>query len=219
MKIDVNGITINYERTGSGPSVILVHGNGEDHHIFDVLAQILSESMTVYALDSRGHGESSSVEEYHYLDMADDVSSFIEILKIDRPTLIGFSDGGIIGLMIASEHPELLSKLVVCGPNLSPNDITPLSALSMKLSYLFKKDPLVKLMLTEPNISDDDLQRITIPVMMTFGERDIISRSSMERMSSKISNSELHIVPKADHASYVLDNRVLYDIIKKFLEN
>lgn len=59
MKIVVNGSELFYEVTGQGRTMILVHGNGEDHHIFDQLVEVLKEYYTCYCIDSRGHGESS----------------------------------------------------------------------------------------------------------------------------------------------------------------
>lgn len=73
MYMQLNGQVIYYEKCGEGSPVILVHGNGETHKIFDVLIAELSKKHTVYAMDSRGHGQSAAVTEFHYSDMADDV--------------------------------------------------------------------------------------------------------------------------------------------------
>ncbi|WP_331666852.1 alpha/beta fold hydrolase, partial [Lacrimispora sp.] len=59
MYIEVNGVTLYYEVSGNGPAILLVHGNGEDHSIFNETAELLRENHTVYALDSRDHGKSS----------------------------------------------------------------------------------------------------------------------------------------------------------------
>ena len=62
MKVSVNGVEIYYEQTGSGRPLIMVHGNGEDHTIFDKAANVLKDSFTCYLVDSRGHGQSSAVD-------------------------------------------------------------------------------------------------------------------------------------------------------------
>ena len=87
MTINVNGITLYYEKTGRGEPLILLHGNGEDHTIFDVVSKQLSQKYTVYAIDSRNHGKSEKTAELHYEDMADDVTAFIRELQIERPIL------------------------------------------------------------------------------------------------------------------------------------
>ena len=123
MELHVNGVKLYYRVSGHGPAVILVHGNGEDHSIFDETAALLSCDYTVYALDSRGHGKSSVVETLGYQNMADDVASFIRKLDIRKPVFCGFSDGAIIGMLVAEQNPGLLSKLILCGGNAYPQGI------------------------------------------------------------------------------------------------
>ena len=74
MWINVNGIKMYYEKHGSGRPLIMVHGNSEDHTIFYDSMVLLRNHFTVYTVDSRGHGFSERVEEFHYDDMADDMS-------------------------------------------------------------------------------------------------------------------------------------------------
>ena len=78
MRVTTNGVSIYYEVRGKkGPALIMLHGNGEDHTIFDRAVDYLEQAFTVYLVDTRGHGESSPVREYHYQDMVDDLSEFI----------------------------------------------------------------------------------------------------------------------------------------------
>lgn len=101
MKININNININYEVYGEGEPIILLHGNSETHHIFDVLVEKLKENYKVYAIDSRCHGDSDNPQDISYDLMTRDVIEFIKKLKIEKPILYGFSDGGIIGILIA----------------------------------------------------------------------------------------------------------------------
>ena len=80
MYIQLNSQVICYEKTGEGSPVILIHGNKGDHHTFDALAETMSNYHTVYAMDSRGYGESATPKEYHYKDMAEDVINLINAL-------------------------------------------------------------------------------------------------------------------------------------------
>ena len=77
MKVAVNEVELYYEVVGSGQPLIMLHGNGEDHTIFDKAAAILSEHFTCYLLDSRGHGQSSPVEDLSYRVMAELLRSLI----------------------------------------------------------------------------------------------------------------------------------------------
>jgi len=98
MVLKIKDIELYYEQYGMGRPLILLHGNGEHHTIFQEAIAILAHHFTIYALDSRGHGNSSKVKTLHYEDMADDVYQFIDTLQLEKPILYGFSDGGIIAL-------------------------------------------------------------------------------------------------------------------------
>ena len=100
MKISVNGVELNYEVIGSGDPLIMVHGNSEDHTIFTEAAEVLKDYYTCYLVDTRSHGKSSKVKRLHYRDMAQDYIEFIKALNLQNVTYFGFSDGGILGLLI-----------------------------------------------------------------------------------------------------------------------
>ena len=106
-----------YEKQGTGKPLILLHGNEEDHRIFDEAIELLKKHYTVYAVDSRGHGQSDKVLEYHYLDMAKDIQEMIEQLELKDVSLMGSSDGAIIGLLIGSLYPKLVDHLILAGVN------------------------------------------------------------------------------------------------------
>ena len=218
MDICVNGICIHYESEGEGSPVILLHGNGEDHTIFDRLAGELSKEYEVFSLDTRGHGKSGEVGSFHYSDMVEDVAAFIRELRIEKPILYGFSDGGIVGLMLASKYPELLSGLIASGANLTPKGVKGTTRFLMRLAYVLKKDPLMKLMLDEPNITDGDLEKITVPVLITAAEKDIIPLSHTKHIFTKISDCRLVVVPKENHGSYVIHSDRLFPLISGFLK-
>ena len=174
MKISVNDVSLYYEVIGSGQPLIMLHGNGEDHTIFDKAAAILSEHFTCYLLDSRGHGQSSPVENLSYQAMADDVIAFIDALGIQKPILYGFSDGGILGLMVAMKRPDLLSRLIISGANLNPKGVKSSLYVMLKVITFFKKDPKLLLMLREPQIKPEDLKAITVPTLVLGGSKDLI---------------------------------------------
>ena len=218
MQVRVNGINIHYEAAGEGPPVILLHGNGEDHTIFDRLTEELKTGHKVFLIDTRGHGKSDKVDSFHYSDMVEDVASFITELGIGRPMLYGFSDGGIVGLMLAARYPGMLSGLIASGVNLSPKDLKRKFRLLIRMQNLFKKDPLLKLMLEEPDITDNDLRSIDVPVLITVGEKDIVPVSHAEHIAGTIPDCRLTVVPKEGHASYVVRSDKLFPLISDFIE-
>jgi len=216
--IDVNGIKLFYEVSGSGPAILLVHGNGEDHRIFDETAELLRKDYTVYALDSRDHGKSSRVKTLGYDEMAEDVAEFVKIMNLKRPYFCGFSDGGIIGILAAVRYPELFSKLVLCGTNAYPQGLKWYWLKLFTVMETLNHDPKLLMMLKEPRITGKDLETICVPVLLLAGERDMVRESHTNYLASKIKGSCLRILPGEDHGSYIIHSRKLYYLMKKFLE-
>lgn len=218
MKQQVGAIELCYEKKGEGQPLILIHGNGEDHTIFDAIMEPLSADFTVYALDSRGHGDSTPVDTFDYSEMAEDVRGFIKALGLKRPAVYGFSDGGIIGLLVASQHPDLLSRLMVSGANLNPKGLKAPIYWFFRTLFLFKKDPAMEMMLTEPHIGKGDLERISIPVWVTAGQRDMIRESHTREIAEQIADSRLMLLSGQSHGSYVVHSTRLAQIIKEAME-
>ncbi|WP_125768076.1 alpha/beta fold hydrolase [Lapidilactobacillus wuchangensis] len=218
MEINVNHTTIYYVQSGQGQPLILLHGNGESHQIFDKLVPTLSAYYQVFALDNRGQGKSAPVHELHYQDMANDVVDFIHQLGLEKPLLYGFSDGGIIGLLIASQHPDLLGRLMVSGANLNPNGLHSAERFYYWNLHLWSRRPELRILNTEPNITQTDLQRITVPTLVMAGEKDSVKISHTRYISDQIPNCQLMILPKESHGSYVVNSFKLLPIIRKFAE-
>ena len=218
--IDVNGVTLHYAAVGEGRPIVIVHGNGESHDILDTeTAQLAAAGFKVYAPDSRGHGANERLCEYHYADMAEDMYQFITKLGLEKPAFYGHSDGGIIGLLLEIDHPGTLSALAVSGANLSPAGLD--AAFTEKYSKINeeKNDPLITLMLTEPDIDPESLKTISIPVLVTAGEHDLILRSETEMIAEMIPDSKLVIVEGEDHGSYIVGSEIMGKLLIEFLQS
>lgn len=206
-------INLYYEKTGTGVPLIMLHGNGEDHTIFNKATAVLKKHFTVYAIDTRGHGKSSPVDELHYEDMANDVYEFICKLNLEKPIVYGFSDGGIVALILAIKHPEAISRIVASGVNTQPNGLNTINLLIYKITYFFTRAKRIKLMLTEPNITDTQLNNIKIPVSVTGGSKDMIKQSHLKHIADNIPNSTLTIFNGELHGSYVVNSTKIADFI------
>lgn len=209
---DVNGIRLFYEKKGQGAPLIMVHGNGEDHTIFEEAGEVLKDHFTVYMLDSRDHGLSTKVDELHYDDMADDVIAFLESLDLNDVTYYGFSDGGIIGLLSAMKSSRI-TRLLVSGANITPDGVVMKIKLLIKAMHLVTRDPKLKMMLVEPNIPVQDLAEIKVPTTVIAGENDLIKYPHTKLIADSIPGAKLMIIPKADHGSYIVHNIEIADII------
>lgn len=218
MILSLPDINLFYEKTGQGPPVVLLHGNGEDHTIFAPLVKTLAQTHTLYALDSRGHGQSGgSGAALSYEQMAEDAAAFIQTLHLEPPVLLGFSDGAIVGLLVALRYPTLLAKLVSCGANTNPKELKKWFLLLIRLGYLFTRDPKLKLMLTQPNITQKQLANISIPTLVLAASRDILYTRYTKQLAANIPNSRLRILPGETHASYILHSNRLCAALQDFL--
>ena len=217
MEIEVNGVKLYYEVKGVGKPLIMVHGNGEDHTIFDVAVSLLQFYFTCYVFDTRGHGQSSKVSEFHYQDMADDYKEVIQKLNLKEVTFYGFSDGGIIGLLIASQS-DLISNLIISGANITTNGVKKWMKNLIKVMNFFKKDPLMELMLKEPNIPVDELEKIQCPTLVLAGSKDLILESETRKIAEHIPGSKCTIVEGEGHGSYIVHKDRIGELILEFVK-
>lgn len=218
--VTVNGQHLLYAVRGpqDGKPVVLLHGNGGSHKSMLTQAkQLALAGYRVYSPDSRGQGANPPLEEYHYQDMAEDSWAFIKAMGLEKPVVYGWSDGGILMLMIEMSHPGTCGLGAISGANLFP-DCGP-GFEEFKEWIINEGTPLAMMMLKEPNINPEDLASIKCPVLVTVGDKDLISIEHTRLISDNIPNSELVVVKNATHSSFIKRNprmgRMLIDFIKR----
>lgn len=114
--VRVNGMTMRYQMSGAGEPLVLLHGGTMTLESWAAHLPTFAPHFTVYALDSRAHGQSDNPGgTLSYAQMADDVAAFIAALGLERPIVMGFSDGGQIGLELGMRHAGLARALVISG--------------------------------------------------------------------------------------------------------
>ena len=212
-------VTLAYETFGEGQPVLLIHGNGGSHHDLDTLAhQLANAGYKVYAPDSRGHGLNPPLNEYHYADMAEDMYQFCQALNIENPIVYGWSDGGIIALMLELSHPGTINKMIISGANI-------FSGIDLGKQYpdsffggIGPTDPFYALMYYEPNIEASSLSHINCPVLVTAGQNDLIPEPHTRLIAQSIPNATLLILPEEDHFSYIVNHPKIGQIILQYLK-
>lgn len=213
MYLTVNGIRLYYEKCGTGCPLVMSHCNSMDHKIFRTAVKVLSKHFTVYCPDSRDHGKSSKVKTLHYDDMAEDMFQFITALGLQRPVFYGFSDGGIVGLLLAHRHPDLLKALIVSGASLNPGSTKDFPLRFFRLWSHVDRSDKMRIMLREPDITDEMLRSICVPTFVTAGERDIIKPEHTRHLAETIPGAKLKIFPKAGHTGYIMHSTKIADYI------
>lgn len=217
----VNGIQMYYATYGSGDPVLLIHGGLGNADIWANQVIDLMKDHLVIVADSRGHGRSTRTEEpYGYDLMSSDYLALLDYLKVDKVDLVGWSDGGIIGLDIAMSHPERLDHLFAHAANITTDGVDPtvgddpvfmgIYANWMGEDYARmspKPDQfdafiaqISAMWAREPNWTDDQIRAITVPTAVVAGEHDeAILRAHTEKIASLIPGSTLMILPQASH--------------------
>ncbi len=217
MHIKLTNVKINYEIIGNGRPLILIHGNQEDLHIFDCLVKTLKDTYQIYAIDSRNHGQSSKHINVSYDAMTEDLYEFINKLHINKPSILGFSDGGVIALKLAIKAPNLVDKMILCGTNYHYKGLDKKTYKAILKSYKKTFNPLVKLMLEEPKISKKTIKKIDVKTLIVVGQHDVIKSRHTQKLHHMIKKSELLILEHKTHDNYIVGKDDLASIIKKFI--
>jgi pimeloyl-ACP methyl ester carboxylesterase len=114
--IEANGLRVYYEVCGEGEPLLLIHGGIATSQSWTSHLPAFTEHFRVFAPDSRGHGRTDNpAGELGYRVMADDVAALIKALGLQRPLVLGYSDGGQIALELGMRYPGLSRALVLGG--------------------------------------------------------------------------------------------------------
>lgn len=222
--IERAGEVVHYQVLGkrSAAPVILLHGNGGSHENLSVMAEQLdSAGYLVYAMDSRGQGMNKPLNEYHYIDMAEDVAYLIEEEDLEKPAVFGWSDGGIIALQTEVLHPGSFSAICTSGANIFPEGVPNFNTLiptTDSLGNPIAVEPLQYMMLVEPQMTAEDMQTIQCRALIVAGENDLIAEEHTRLIADNIPNGELLILPGEDHGSHIWQNKKMGNIFIDWLK-
>ena len=224
-------VQLNFIEQGQGQPMVLLHGNGEDSSYFVHQIAHFSKSYRVIAIDTRGHGQSPRGEKpFAIKQFAEDLKDFLDAINIAKVVILGFSDGGNIALEFALKYPERVEKLILNGANLFPSGVKPLYQWPIEVGYriakLFSKKSekakqnaeMLGLMVNEPHIDPSELARLTMPVLVVAGTKDMIKESHTRLIYKSLPNVQLAFV-EGDH--FVANknaeafNKVVEDFLRK----
>lgn len=218
--IQLSEMKMHYSVYGEkGHPLILVHGNGGSKESLKEAATYLANDYTVYVIESRCHGQSSDPGVISYDLMAKDIKEFIEAMKLEKPYLMGHSDGGINALTVAYTYPDLLGGFISCGANTTPDTLKPYFTIGVNVLDIFKPNKLNDMMLTLPQMTTEMLSKITCPAYIVAGEFDIMWLSDSVLIYESIPGSKIAIIKGADHSSYISqDGKQAYVLAKEFFD-
>lgn len=216
---DIRGFRMYAETYGQGQPLLIIHGNGGSISHFVHNLPYFSKKYKVIVADSRAHGNSKDPSDsLSYEMMADDYAALLGAMKIDSAYVIGWSDGGINGLLLAMRHPEKVKKLAITGANLWPDttaiysDVADLilpgyTALKNKTDKNEQEKAgwkLMRLLVEEPNITTESLRTIQVPTLVIGGDQDLIRPEHTLLIAQNIPQSYLWILPNSGHSTPII---------------
>jgi pimeloyl-ACP methyl ester carboxylesterase len=213
---DINGFKMYTEVYGSGPAVLMIHGNNGNTGAFAQNAPYFAKHYTVILADSRSQGK--SLDPDHPLTfemMADDEAALLDAMHISSANVIGWSDGGIVALLLAIRHPEKVQRLVSTGANLWPDadafkpgfwewEKSHYSSDVNKPRTGAKEQNDWKLFMLdwqEPHITLDQLHTIQNPCLIVCGDHDLIAIPHTVLIYQNIKHANLWVVPNSGHGT------------------
>jgi pimeloyl-ACP methyl ester carboxylesterase len=232
---------------GAGRPLVFLHGG---FSYFDATfaqqANYFAAFRTVIGIDQRGHGHSPDNDEpFSYRQMADDTAALIEKLHVGVVDIIGHSDGGNVGLLIARYHPNVLRRLVVSGANargdyngswaylhdiLRPVDKFAATVPAMVRDNYVRVSPdgvqhwpiivakTKALWETRIVLDPQDLRSIQTPVLVLAGDHDLVSLEHTIEIFHQLSNAQLCILPASGHGTMSDDPEDFNRVTRTFLE-
>ena len=222
-------ISLHFVEQGGGKPLILLHGNGEDGSYFKHQINCFSADYRVIAIDTRGHGQSPRGEKpFTIIQFAEDLHDFMDEKGIAKAILLGFSDGGNIALTFALKYPERVERIIVDGANLFPRGVKPLYQWPIEIGYriakLFSKKSdkakqnaeMLGLMVNEPHIDPVELARLTLPVLVVAGTKDMIKESHTRLIHNSLPNAQL-VILEGDHFVANKNAEAFNKAVKEFL--
>ena len=234
MDIPLLDAMIHCEISGSedAPALVLLHGNGEDLHIFDPQIDYFSQYYRTITIDTRGHGQSTrGTAPLHFYTFANDLLATLDALKIDRAHIVGFSDGANTALHAALSAPERISSMVLIGANCNPQGLRSIPRLQILLAYaclrvasLFsakirKRTEIWGLMVFQPKLTIEELLKITIPTLVVTGEKDMVSQRHNDAISRAIAGSKQLVIPNGEHFWIFKKPEEFKQCVMKFLSD
>ena len=235
----VNGIMMHYQVFGSGEPVLLIHGGIGHGDLWSSQVADLAKDHKVIVPDSRGHGRSTrNAEPFGYDLMASDYVALLDHLKVDKTALVGWSDGGIIGIDIAMNHPERLTSLFAHAANVTTagvydnftktatfmiykdrcqKDYKRLSKTPAGFTKFY--DDMFEMWGTQPNWKKEDLENISVPTAIVLGDHDeAVKLDHTKDIASAIPGAKLVILPDVGHFALLQDPAGYNKAVRDFID-
>ncbi len=225
--ITFHGARIHYIAYGKGKPILLLHG-GLSNRLswFSQIPWLVTAGRQVVLVDTRGHGKSTLGKAKLSYDLfAQDVIQVLDRLEIGQTDIIGWSDGGIIALMLGRDWSKRVGKIIAVSANFHPSGLKRQTGTALQAKdaghvsrvwlwlrgwwsgagdhFAELETKIWRLWRTAPHLGQEDLQTIRAPVLVVVGEKDLITLEHSEQLAQWLGNGRLVVIPGAGHAAPV----------------
>ena len=221
-----------YIEKGHGePSIILLHGNGENSSYFHGQIDAFAGQYHVFAIDTRGHGRTPrGTAPFTIRQFADDLLGFMDGHRIGKAHILGFSDGANTAMVFAMRHPERVDRLILNGANLNANGVKRTVQIPIEIGYKIARRfsdksvsakanaEMLGLMVNDPNIEPEELSAIRAKTLVIAGTNDVIRETHTRSIAANIPDSQLsfirgsHFIANKKPAKF---NKIVLEFLRK----
>ena len=236
---EVGAVRTWYDEHGEGPPLVLMHGGLVDARFFAPNLGPLAEHFRVYTPERRGHGHSPDVEgPITYQLMADDTTAFLKEVVGGPADLVGHSDGAVVAMLVAMQHPDLVNRLVMISGGFDKSgEAVPGMEFDVDQVVQFLGDaygevspdgvehfPVVvakigEMMKTEPRMDVMELSRVRKRSLVMFADDDLMTLGHAVQMFEGLPNAELAVVPGTSHFLTQEKPHLVNALVLDFLTN
>jgi pimeloyl-ACP methyl ester carboxylesterase len=237
--VDANGVHTYYEEHGAGDPLLLLHGGLADADGFGQQTPAFAARYRVIVPERRAHGRTADVEGPITYDlMADDTIAFMNALGTGPAHLVGWSDGGDVGLLVAIKGPGLVRRLVTMGSNFSADGLRPEAVAAFTPDTATSVIPVMRDMWAEHAVDPErfdvvfekmqrcwfdyeiplaDLARIAAPTLVMVGDDDIVRFDHTIALYETIRDAQLAVIPGASHLAPIEKPDLVNQLVIEFL--
>lgn len=211
--VEVNGMDLYYEVSGSGDPIVVLHGAYMNIPTMGGIIPALAESHTVYAIEFQGHGRTEDIDRpITYPNLASDVAAFMDAVGLEKADIFGYSMGAAAGLRLAIDHPEKVDQLVAASVSYDMAGSQPafLEMIPTMVPEMFIGSPMedawkqyapnpdgfrpfVERMIAlehEPLAWGDEVKELTSPVLIIAGDADMMTLEHIVSMFRLLGGGE-----------------------------
>ncbi|HXH40037.1 MAG TPA: alpha/beta hydrolase [Thermoanaerobaculia bacterium] len=209
---EVNGHRMYYETSGTGRPLLLLHGGGNSiHSSFAKQLDVFARTHSIIAPEQIGHGHTPDASgPLTYARMASDTAALLVQLRLKDVDVVGWSDGGIVALILGIQHPELVRRLVVSGANFAPEgyfpddvrqmrakDVASPATIAARLNHLWATSP------TTDELNPQLLSGLHRRVLVMAGDHDLIQLDHTIALYRALPDARLCILPGTTHSTLI----------------